>query len=127
MIAIGAIIGLLGVWLMLCDKHNGAAGPLMLIGLILMLVSGALAHDNPENWIGQEKRQNAIGQYCCGNNDCQAYTVDQIKVRPDGYHFPDGEVVKFNKAAPSIDRFYWRCVWGFPVETKCVFAPLGAS
>lgn len=125
MIAVGVIIGLLGVWLMLCDKHNEFIGVLLMLGLLLMLTGGAFAHDNPENWIGQEKRQNAIGQYCCGNNDCQSFTVDQVKTFPDGYHFPDGDVIAFGKAAPSIDHFYWKCVWGG--EIKCVFAPLGAS
>jgi hypothetical protein len=97
----------------------------IIIFLFLMPIGSLRAHDNPDNWIGQERRTNAAGVLCCGNNDCTAYTVDQVKVMPDGYHFPDGEIVPFGKAAPSVDHFYWKCVWGG--ETKCVFAPLGAS
>lgn len=37
--------------------------------------SYAYPHDNPDNWIGQERRKNADGAMCCGNNDCQSYTI----------------------------------------------------
>ena len=85
----------------------------------------ARGHDNPVDWIGQERRTNADNVLCCGKGDCLPFTVDQVKVMPDGYHFPDGEIVPFGKAAPSTDHFYWICRWGG--ETKCVFAPMGAS
>lgn len=92
----------------------------------LWLFSGsAFAHDNPDDWIGQERRTNAAGVLCCGKGDCHPFNVETVKVMPDGYHFPDGEVVRFDKVAPSIDHFYWKCAWGG--ETRCVFAPLGAS
>lgn len=97
------------------------------IGLLIFLLSIHVlsAHDLPTDWIGQERRTNAQKQLCCGEGDCHPFTVDQVKVMPDGYHFPDGEVVPFNKVAPSIDNLYWLCRWGG--ETKCTFAPLGAS
>jgi hypothetical protein len=67
MIAVGTIIGLLGVWLMLCDKHNGAAGPLMLIGLLLMLTGGAFAHDHNrpglDGWY--QGLRSPAGSPCC--------------------------------------------------------------
>lgn len=91
----------------------------------IMFIVAANAHDLPTDWIGQERRMNAEKQLCCGEGDCHPFTVDQVKVMPDGYHFPDGEVVPFNKIAPSIDNLYWICRWGG--ETKCTFAPLGAS
>lgn len=91
----------------------------------IMFIVAANAHDLPTDWIGQERRTNAEKQLCCGKGDCFPFTVDQVKVMPDGYHFPDGEVVPFNKVAPSIDNLYWKCVWAN--ETKCTFAPLGAS
>jgi hypothetical protein len=98
----------------------------ILLGLLAALFIGNVkAHDNPTDWIGQERRTNAAGVQCCGQSDCPPFTTDQVKVMPDGYHFPDGEVVPFDKAAPSIDRFFWICKWGG--ETKCVFAPMGAS
>lgn len=92
---------------------------------LAILATAVLAHDNPENWIGIEKRKNADGQMCCGNDDCLRYEPDQVKVMPDGYHFPDGDVIAFGKAAPSIDHWFWKCRW--QGEVKCVFAPLGAS
>lgn len=93
--------------------------------LAALFIGNVKAHDNPTDWIGQEQRKNAEGSFCCGAGDCFPFTVDQVQVKPDGYHFPDGEVVPFNKAAPSVDHFFWKCNWGG--ETKCVFAPLGAS
>jgi hypothetical protein len=99
----------------------------ILLVIATLIATSAVAHDNPENWIGQEYRQNALGQICCGKNDCRAFTVDEVTVMPDGYHFPDGEIIAFDKAAPSIDHFFWKCVWGVPKETKCVFAPLRPS
>lgn len=83
------------------------------------------AHDNPTNWIGQEQRKNAIGQLCCGENDCHPFKHDQIKITPSGYQLPNGDIVPFNKAAPSADEFFWSCEWGG--ERKCFFAPIGAS
>lgn len=98
----------------------------ILFGLLgAMFIGNVKAHDNPTDWIGQERRTNANGTLCCGKGDCRPFAVDEVKVMPDGYHFPDGEVVAFAKAAPSVDHFFWKCVWGG--ETKCVFAPLGAS
>lgn len=93
--------------------------------LLILIVAPVRAHDNPEDWIGQERRTNAAGVLCCGKGDCRPFPVDAVKVMPDGYHFPDGEIVPFEKVAPAIDHFYWICRWGG--ETKCVFAPLGAS
>ncbi len=102
----------------------------ILLVIATLIATSAVAHDNPENWIGQEYRQNALSRTnlaFCGKNDCQAFTVDEVTVMPDGYHFLDGEIIAFDKAAPSIDHFFWKCVWGVPKETKCVFAPLGPS
>jgi hypothetical protein len=91
-----------------------------------LIATSAVAHDNPENWIGQEYRQNALGQICCGKNDCHAFTVDEVTVMPDGYHFPDGEIIAFDKAAPSIDHFFWKCVWGCPEGNKVRLCPARA-
>lgn len=134
--AIGiTVLILLGAWAAeaLIDRvrpRTGLAWRVLIflgLGVLIFMVSiRALgAHDLPTDWIGQERRTNAAGTLCCGKGDCASFTVDQVKVMPDGYHFPDGEVAPFNKVAPSIDNLYWKCVWGG--ETKCVFAPLGAS
>lgn len=95
------------------------------LAILLLLAVPALAHDGADNWIGRERRTNAAGALCCGEGDCHAFGADQVTVKPDGYHFPDGEVVGFSRATPSVDQFYWKCNWGG--ETKCVFAPSGAS
>src|SRR5258707_301747 len=101
------------------DTRGEAMPQIILAALIFWLglnCGAVFAHDLPTDWIGQERRMNADKQLCCGEGDCFSFTVDQVKVMPDGYHFPDGEIVPFNKVAPSIDNLYWKCVWGN--ETK---------
>lgn len=45
--AIGVILGLLAIWLLLCDIRNEFAGPLLLAGGVLLVIAGmALAHDH---------------------------------------------------------------------------------
>lgn len=91
--------------------------------LLYIGMNGALGHENPTDWIGQERRTNDKNEQCCGKGDCFPFTAQQMKITPEGYTFPDGHFVPFSKAAPSADGFFWKCVWGG--ETKCVFAPIG--
>jgi hypothetical protein len=92
---------------------------------LMLLASPVWAHDNPTDWIGQERRTNAAGQLCCGKGDCFPFDPKQMKVTPQGMAFPDepDNIIPFSKFAPSVDGFVWRCRWGG--ETKCVFAPIG--
>lgn len=99
----------------------------ILIACVLLMwcgVRGGLAHENPTDWIGQERRTNADNVLCCGAGDCHPMKAGDVKIVPGkGYQLPDGEIIPFNKAAPSADGFYWSCVWGG--SRKCFFAPLG--
>lgn len=107
MIAVGVIIGLLGVWLMLCDKNNGAAGPLMLIGLVLMLISGAFARDldgryaqSPlKSWFDSLKSGRGP---CCSDADGSAVSdVDweskgghyRVRIKGQWHDVPDDAVI----------------------------------
>ena len=94
-----------------------------ILALLLLMAIPAGAHENPTDWIGQGRLKNAAGHLCCGAGDCFPFDAAKIKTTPQGYVFPDGQIVPFDKAAPSIDRSFWRCRWGG--ETKCVFAPIG--
>jgi hypothetical protein len=38
----GAILGLLGIWLLLCDRNNGAVSYFLAIGLIMLCAGAAL-------------------------------------------------------------------------------------
>ena len=38
----GAILGLLGIWLLLCDRNNGAVPYFLAIGLIMLCAGAAL-------------------------------------------------------------------------------------
>jgi hypothetical protein len=87
--------------------------------------STAIAHENPTDWIGQERRTNGKNELCCGKGDCFPFTSQQMKMTSEGIAFPDepDNIIPFTKFAPSADGFFWKCIWGG--ETKCVFAPIG--
>lgn len=95
------------------------------VAFACVIGSSAIAHDNPQDWIGQERRTNAKNELCCGAGDCFPFTSNQMITTPTGFAFPDepDKVYPFRNFAPSADGFFWRCVWGN--ETKCVFAPMG--
>ena len=97
------------------------------VAVACVIGSAAIAHDNPEDWIGQERRTNAKNELCCGRGDCFPFEAKQMKITPQGFAFPDepDNIIPFTKFAPSADGFFWRCRWAN--ETKCVFAPLGSS
>lgn len=94
------------------------------VALTCAIGTAAIAHENPVDWIGQERRTNAENVLCCGEGDCHPLKAEEVKIVPgQGYQLPDGEIIPFNKAAPSADGFYWSCVWAG--SRKCFFAPLG--
>ena len=97
------------------------------IALLCAIALPSTAHENPTDWIGQERRTNAKNELCCGKGDCFPFTANQMKITPAGVAFPDepDNIIPFNKFAPSVDGMYWRCRWGG--ETKCVFAPMGGA
>jgi hypothetical protein len=98
-----------------------------LVALTLACLSfgNAGAHDFPADWIGQERRTNAANMLCCGAGDCKPYRMSEIKVTPEGYVLPNGDLIPFNVAAPSVDEFFWSCEWGG--SRKCTFAPIGGT
>lgn len=116
---------LLGIFISRNDRSGWRGIAIVGASVLLLGATTARAHENPTDWIGQERRTNAAGVLCCGKGDCFPFTADQIKVMPDGYHFPDGRVAAFITAAPSVDGFWWWCEWGG--EVKCIFAPVGGS
>jgi hypothetical protein len=81
--AIGVIIGLLGVWLFLCDKRNEFAMALMVVGLICLGIGTALAHDHdrPEldGWYASLMQPDNPTIPCCGKAD--AYWCDNYYAR----------------------------------------------
>lgn len=91
--AIGIIIGLVGMWLFLCDKRNEFAFMLMAIGLFMFGVSTAIARDlgqwknaDPEisAWYRNLMQPDNPTVSCCSFAD--AYYADEIRVR-DGKVF----------------------------------------
>jgi hypothetical protein len=46
---------------------------------------------------------------CCETRDCVAIPADQVKVTPDGYVTPDGQLIPFASARVSADLDYHWC------------------
>jgi hypothetical protein len=89
--AIGVIIGLLGVWLFLCDKRNGFAIVLMALGLVFLGIGSAIAqHVHPDETISDQRVSRFYDEWkrpperlvsCCHRKDC--YSA-QIRRSPNG-------------------------------------------
>lgn len=95
----------------------------------------ALAHDL---WING--KQNAAGEWCCGEGDCAVMDPKSVTLTSKGYIifgwgtiFPPGkepirefyhEAVPEAEALPSPDGAYWRCHrWDKERSRRCFFAP----
>lgn len=106
--------------------------------VITLMIAPAHAHDAAE-WIQRGNYKNAVGELCCGEQDCVELDDAAVKVTPSGYRvtlptaqrgagYIEGvhyEIVPFSEATPSPDGKYWRCQWGG--ARKCFFAPPGSS
>lgn len=87
MIAAGTVIGLLGVWLFLCDKRNEFAMLLMVAGLTAMAIGGAFAHDH--------NRPSLDGWYQglrspAGSSCCDGPAVDAVHLADVDWESKDG-------------------------------------
>lgn len=92
--------------------------------LLLAAVLPGWSH-GPAKWIQDGQYRNAVGQLCCGEQDCVELSSADVTVTPAGYLIRSlNETVPFSQATPSPTGTYWRCAWGG--ERKCFFAPPGA-
>src|SRR6266513_2172129 len=64
----------------------------------------AFAHDS---WINRGGYKNSIGEFCCGDNDCES--PEQTSVTGNGWLVRGTEFVPFNEATPSPDGKLWIC------------------
>jgi hypothetical protein len=94
----------------------------MLVLMIIVLASTARAH----SWYEPE---------CCDTRDCEALLPEQVKVTPEGYVTPDGELIRFDEARVSADKdFHWckyqrdstKVIQPFE-KRKCFYAPVGGT
>jgi hypothetical protein len=70
---------------------------------------------------------------CCDTRDCEPLAPDQVKVTPEGYITPDGQLIRFGEARVSADKdFHWckyqknstAVIW--PLDKRaCFYAPAG--
>jgi hypothetical protein len=89
------------------------------VALGLAIASPALSHDS---WISRGGFRNTIGEWCCGEGDCEALPPDSVRMSSTGYYLLNGEFVPMSEAQPSPDGAYWRCKR--PDGTRrCFFAP----
>jgi hypothetical protein len=103
---------------------------LWLAGLALALSClGAAAHDSLHrtDWIGEHGYANKNGSLCCGKNDCEPMSQEDVEPRSDGVWLPRyKELVPYSEATPSEDEFSYRCRNAAGWRT-CFFFKYGAS
>ncbi len=85
----------------------------------LTAASPAVGHDS---WISRGGFRNTIGEWCCGEGDCEALPPDSVRMSSAGYHLIDGEFVPMSETQPSPDGSYWRCKRP-DGSRRCFFAP----
>lgn len=86
-------------------------------GGLALCASSAAAHDS---WISRGQFKNAVGEWCCGDNDCNA--PERISSNGSGWIVDGTEFVPYNEATPSPDGKLWIC--RRPDKTcRCVFGP----
>lgn len=96
---------------------GNAPSAAMAIAALLATGSFAYAHDS---WISKGGYRNSIGEWCCGDNDCEA--PGQISTNGRGWLINGGEFVPYDEATPSPDGKLWIC--RRPDKTRrCVFGP----
>lgn len=84
---------------------------------ILAMMSLAQAHDS---WISRGAYRNSVGEWCCGDNDCESPSA--IATNGRGWVINGGEFVPYEEATPSPDGKLWIC--RRPDKTRrCVFGP----
>jgi hypothetical protein len=101
--SIGAILGLSGVWLYLCDKRNKACLPLLLAGLLFLGIGAAFAHDASRPELNGWYDHLASGKgSCCSNADGTA-VVDadwdskaghyRVRIEGEWWDVPENAVI----------------------------------
>lgn len=105
------------------------AGGLLLIAIILLLAAAANAHDDKHqsDWIGEGRYTSKNGGLCCGKNDCERLSQEDVDPKASGVWLPRyKELVPYNEAQPSEDEFNYRCRNAAGGRT-CFFFKYGAS
>jgi hypothetical protein len=74
--------------------------------LTYFFASPAKSHD----WYDKE---------CCDVRDCKPLLPEQVKVVPEGYITPDGELIRHNETRISLDQDYHWCKYQ-PDSTKVI-------
>lgn len=93
-------------------------------GVILLGLLVTMSYAKAHSWYEAE---------CCDDRDCEPIPPDQVKVSPEGYITPDGQLIPFGSARVSADQDYHWCkyqkdstkvIW--PLDKRaCFYAPAG--
>jgi hypothetical protein len=89
----------------------------------------AFGHDDQHqtDWIGEHAYKNKNGGLCCGKNDCEPLSQEDVEPKADGIWLPRyHELVPYKEATPSEDQFSYRCRNAAGWRT-CFFFKYGAS
>lgn len=102
-------------------KYISALALFYVVIFIVWLAMIAFANAHGEYaWIMQ--RFNSNGEPCCGPTDCTWIPETDVRLVPDGYLLPSGEIVPFKETQVSEDGKYWRC-HRTNGSRRCFFAP----
>lgn len=98
-------------------------GLVIALGIAVMMLAWVITSASAHSWYDRT---------CCDLTDCAPLAPDQVQIRPDGYHLPNGQTVPFARARVSMDRDYHWCrrspsspliePYG---ELACFYAPMG--
>ena len=100
---------------------------------LLIFLSGLLIGFSGRGLVTEAYSHSWYELECCDTRDCEPLAPDQVKVTPDGYITPDGQLIKFGEARVSADGDYHWCkyqkdstkvIW--PLDKRaCFYAPAG--
>lgn len=99
------------------------------IALNVLTCSIAFAHDSQQrsDWIGEHYYKSKHGGLCCGINDCEPLSQEDVEPLANGIWLPRyKELVPYDEATPSEDHLNWRCRNAAGWRT-CFFFKYGAS
>lgn len=93
-----------------------------------VIVGTAYGHDadGQPNWIQQHKSKQ--GEQCCGPNECERLSEADAVPTKDGVWLPRfKEMVPYEEATPSEDKYSWRCHVANGRGRSCFFFKYGAT
>jgi hypothetical protein len=101
----------------MCHAARAAISIAGVLAMTALATPFAFAHDS---WISRGAYKNSVGEWCCGDNDCESPSA--IATNGRGWVINGGEFVPYEEATPSPDGKLWICRRPDKAR-RCVFGP----